>query len=489
MRRYDSKGSRAFIRRLHPTTGRFRDLNKTTRAKSVASLHLKPRTVHVLRRAGIQTIGQFTEWSVERSPPIFPGAGEETLHDLENALASLRSSRRPDGTIDWIDYARTRQLTILPHKGRDHWTPRAFIEKLPSVANTAVEIRFGTRGSLILRTHLLIPASQRTSLAQTARNLGLTRERVRKIAADIVDMFRGIIREDAYCGCAFRLRSDFLRPLSILAAALERTCDTGLSESDWESTLAETWRIRPQKLGCAERLILEILGLREVHLPNAIFRPVISTRKRGNIRLLTVLRQIKQLLTVRYPHGLGPEELVNALRNELGSLAPRRIEIPALIRSIPAVEDKKVDGRYRARAGNLKNPADHYERLLSEAGKPLHFEEIARRAHRIGRLGLVKGRCVSNILAADSRFVPVAAQAGFWALAEWRKFETRTITDIAAALIEKAGCPVDENLLYTLIRARRTAAKPSIPALLRRDSRFERAGAKRWALRKIGRIE
>jgi hypothetical protein len=464
---------------------RIAQLSTNNRLMAIGSLHLKSRTVHVLQKAGIRTIGQLVDWSIERRPHIFPGAGEETWHDIVTALGSLHTCVQDAATFAWTDYARIRGYTILPDLEQGSWRPRAFIRELPTVADSAVQIRFGANGSFILRNSLLRPPTRRMSLAHIGRNLGLTRERVRQIASGIVRMFRGIVRTDDYCDCEFRICPEFLRPLHSLSGALEAETKSVLSYFDWESMLAETWKIRPLELADIEQLLLEVLGFQQLDYRQRMLRPRILTKKRNSKQLRGMIRHIERLLTDQYPYGLRPEELLSAVRRELGDAAPPLSEIPALVRSIATLEDKKVDGRYRARAGSLKKATDRYERLLRETGKPLHFREIARRTHRITRSGrLIQPSAISSALTGDPRFVAVA-QSGFWALAEWRNIETRTITDIAADLLEKAGRPVSSNRLYTLITARRSAAKDSIRALLRRDNRFQKSGAKMWTLRKI----
>jgi hypothetical protein len=296
-------------------------------------------------------------------------------------------------------------------------------------------------------------------------------------------MFVGILREDNYCGCKFRILPRFLNPLRTLSAALESNDNGVLSYSDWESLLVETWRVRPLEVASVERLLLAILGFRRVDFPDATLRPMIVARNRKDKGLHAALSHIKHLLTVRYPHGLRSRELLNALGKKFGPFAPSLTEIPTLVQSIAPLEDGTIDRRHRARSWGLKNPANQYERILREAGKPLHFKEIIQRAPRARRFHL---RSTTNILTEDSRFVAVA-RSGFWALTEWVNVETRTIPDIAADLIEKAGCPIDQNRLYTLIKARRPVARKSVRTLLSRDARFRRTGLQMWSLRRMER--
>lgn len=458
------------------------DLSNTVRAKPIESLHLKFRTTGVLRRLGIMTTGQLVDWSAKNTE-IPRGAGPETLRDLDDALNSLCLSVDRHGTVDWIEYAKRRRFIILPRKERRDWAARDFLRDLPAVVKEAVQIRFGASGSMILQNHFLARWKNRQSLADVGREVGVSREWTRKVGADIIEMFRGIILEENYRGCEFRIRPEFLTPLRTLSKALKPDLNCALSYSDWESALIKIWKVRPVQVASTGRLILDILGFKEIDFRDENRLSVILPRKRSSEAAGRVLREIEYLLTVRYPNGLRPNELLGKLRDKLGTQTPLVAELPALVRSIRALETKKFHARYRAQANSLKKGADHYERLLRQAGKPLHLKDIIRRARRPGRRhAFTQQEGVSNALSTDPRFVPVA-QSGFWALVEWGHIETRTITDLAADLIKKLRCPIDQNRLYTLIKARRSVAKDSIRALLRSDSRFKRTGTNEWALR------
>jgi hypothetical protein len=470
-------------RRLYSMGPLFSAVTNSVRVQRVGSLHLNIRTINVLRSHHIKSIGQLLD-SLGKNPRILLARGARTSDDLRDSLSSLSLSLGRSRGVDWVAYARRRKLTILPDNERNEWTPRAFVQELVRVAKTSVQIRFGGSGLSVLQDHFLIGSRRGTSLAQTARDLGVSRERARKIAASIVEMFVGILQEDNYCGCKFRILPKFLNPLRTLSAALESNANGVLAYSDWESLLVKTWRVRPLEVASVERLLLAVLGFRRVDSPETTLRPVIVSKNRRDRRLHAALRHIEHLLTVQYPDGLRSRELLNALADKFGPFAPSLTEIPALVRSMAAVEEVRPDGRYRARGWSLKNPANQYERLLREAGKPLHFKEITHQARRATCSGLIQSSAVTKILTEDSRFVAVA-QSGLWALTEWGDIETRTITNIAADLIEKAGGPIDQDRLYTLIKARRPVARDSIRALLDRDGRFRRAGIQMWSLRRM----
>jgi hypothetical protein len=66
-----------------------------------------------------------------------------------------------------------------------------------------------------------------------------------------------------------------------------------------------------------------------------------------------------------------------------------------------------------------------------------------------------KIKLTSALLSASRRFVPVG-RTGYWALREWQDVETRTVSDMAAELLESSPRPLRGTELYRLIKLRRS---------------------------------
>jgi hypothetical protein len=378
--------------------------------------------------------------------------------------------------------AKARGFPMLPESQEANLAPRPLIKKFAKVIECAVEIRFGARGLLILKKCLLASSGAEMSFAQVGRLLGVTRERVRVIFNSIVNMLRGIVREDDYRSCEFRIHPQFLRPLRELSSAIARHAqEATMSCAQWDSELTKLRGVTSSELGSVEPLILEILGLQKLVFGQATLRPVISKGRRNKERLAKLLRHVERLLTRDFAHGLTAEQIGDALRRKFGPNAPTAAEVPILVCSIGIAEE--VGGRYQARTSTLANPADHYERLLEKAGKPMHYREIASRARRKGyKVAFINGRAVTITMIRDPRFVPIA-RSGFWALASWPNIETRTIPDLASDLLRESGRPLHQDDLYAMMSSRRRLKRESVATLLSRDKRFRMVAPRVWALR------
>ena len=281
--------------------------------------------------------------------------------------------------------------------------------------------------------------------------------------------------------CGFRLRPEFSHPLRVLSRTLNKRLEPPFLQSDWNVLLAKTWGIRRGQLGSMEPFILEILGLRQLDFNQPTLDPIIVVASdKDKVRLKTAARSIEHILRSRYPSGLSLNELVDTVRKRPGLHSLRADKIRALVRCVKNVEGR--GGIYRISDRTMKRRADHYEQILRQAGRPLHYRELARRAVRYGYRGdPTKHQSVTNILVQDSRFVPIA-QSGCWGLVGWKNIETRRIKEIAFDEITKAGRPLHEDKLYALIAKRRSVKRDSIQQMLGRSSQFKRVGSKLWTI-------
>jgi hypothetical protein len=452
-----------------------RNLSAATKKGKLATLHLGHRAIAALGAVGIQTVGQLVE-EARSGIRNLPYAGRSTTNQIITSLSALSASVQ-SGEIDWVSYAKMRGFLIIPSRHRSQWSPKGFIRKLPSVAERAVRVRYGKNGVLVLRGRLLRMEDKRR-LRQIGGHLGVTRERIRKIEALVIEMFRRIFLADEYPGCAFRLRPEFVEPLRTLEARLRQFRIGTFTSRDWKVCLQRFWSLSPRHLSAAERLILEVLNHPIGGRRRERSLAVPSTRQIQEVDD-AVASQVKWLLQVRYPHGLTEVQLRKILKRKFGLCAPTRAELHDLVESSRALESHC--GRARARLASLRR-RDQVERLLREAKRPMHLRELPMQTFAPN--AITDPRLLNNLssnLKGDRRFVALG-QSGFWALADWAFVDARYIVDVAAAILRRSGNPLHQDQLFTLISRRRALKASSIPALLRRDGRFERVAPRTWRL-------
>lgn len=320
------------------------------------------------------------------------------------------------------------------------------------------------------------------SLAAIGRSVGISKQAAQTAFKKMIRRFREVLIEDTYRRCTFRIRPEFSRPLRVLSTKLNERSEGILPLSEWDSLLARTWRMRRSELGQMESFVLEILGLRRFDFNKSTLGSIIVLASDKDVtRLNIAARLIQKILASHHPAGLTLQQITEQIRTRarLRSLSEDRIR--ALMRYAKNIE--KVGNRYRTPHRSMMRRADHYEQILIRADKPLHYHEMGRRAVSFGyKRNPTQRESVTNILCQDPRFVPVA-QSGFWALARWHNIETRTITEIAADEIKRAGRPLDESELHSSIAKRRPVQRRSIPRMLYAHSGvFKKVGPKLWTI-------
>lgn len=454
-------------------------LSGNVRLKSLASLHLSRRALNALRAIGIKTVGDLIDRGRLGIPP-FRAAGMLMVKEINAAVTAL-SKNVKKGDIDWIGYATDRRFTLLPPPEGSQWSPQDFLKEFPRVAEAAVRSRYGEQAIIVLNERILGPLRP-TSLKEIGKRLGgKTKQGVSLIERRVIKMFQHIFREDEYRGCKFRLRPEFVQPMKTLMQGIKPEWERVVSFSEWEHVLMKLWRARPDDLGVAQRLILEILGAQPFVFVTLNSRPVIfPQRNRQAIR--RVLKEIQSLLTRRYPNGLTPTDLHSKLQKKFGARMFKFSSLAAFVKSMPDLE--MVEGRYRARRGSLKTFVDEYERVLREAGRPMHFREIWSKVHGDAPNQVTPRNVAHNIHQyKDKRFAPIS-RSGFWALAEWRDIERRSVADIAEFLLAKFKRPMRQVELFKRISKMRPVLYREMGTLLGHGDRFRKTAPLTWTLAK-----
>jgi hypothetical protein len=187
----------------------------------------------------------------------------------------------------------------------------------------------------------------------------------------------------------------------------------------------------------------------------------------------TLLRKVLS----KHPAGLSLSEITDQIRKDWPTPPVTAEKIRFLLQAMTKIE---VDGdAYRLHQRSRR--ADQYYEILQQAGKPLDYRELTRRAVRFGYRGGHDSHSVAVILGGDKRF-NVASPRGFWALSEWKHVDTRTFTQIAFDEIRALQRPLHEAELNRLFMSQRGSKPKSIGNLLNANSRFRKIAPKTWAL-------
>lgn len=488
------------------------------------NLHLSNRALNALEAIEIRTVGSLIGHARNGLPP-FRAAGAVTTAEIYETLDALAASVDTHGRISWIRYAAAKGFDVLP-KQSGAWTGRALVTRLTAEVKNAVELEFGERGLLILQERLRAAAAHRVGFEAIGRQLKHSGERTRQLNQQIVTMLRRAVWFDDYRGRRFRFRPELVEPLRSFALELQATGLRIFSSSEckklpiesqwqlampnserinqtfvvggkgrlpkpvssvslWDHLLQKNWDISLRDLDFEGRLILELLGFRALVFAEPGFEPIILSKEENPKLIREAIQHVIDLLTVTHPRGLSASELQTELTTRFGP-ASASIDVPSIIRAIPAVEKRLVGGVYRAHTKCLKRFPDRFERILMAHGKPMHFRKLAIKAGISGRSEAIKKKPFSRAVAAlsaDPRFVAIS-KTGLWSLTAWHGVECRTIVQIAGEILEHAVEPVPEDDLWHKITRLRRCPKASVRTLLRKDSRFQRVAPNMWCLKR-----
>ena len=456
----------------------FERIDKSVREGALAKLHLRKRAINALSAIHVLTI----EALIQRARVgivDLRAAGTLTSLEIVDALDALADSVELNGSVDWITYGRRRGFAILPSTIQHGYSAREFLRLFPSVCEFAVRSKFGAAGLFIFRKRLLRHPDICISLREIGRHVGQSPERIRLFEEQILKLFSDAIWKEEYKGCRFRLRRDFLESLYRIKSVLGKIGNGPFPISNWRRALRDCWALTPADLGDQEILLLRLLGFKTVLSRNV---SMIFPGSEAKPRFRAAVTEIKRFLMRRSAEWVAADELWQFLQKKFGESAPERNAVPALLGSMPALEENL--GRYRVKFEHLPRGSDRYERILRERGTAMHYREIAleteRRAESLGPQ--VLARSVAVRLAGCRRFAAVG-KTGLWVLREWKHVETGTVADVAAEVLSASETPLTEKALFAIISPRRPVRLNSIATLLREDARFHRVAPCTWALK------
>jgi len=466
---------------LHFSSPALDMLGAAVRRHSLKTLHLRPRALHALESAGINSIRKLIT-AARRGIGNLRAAGQQTEAELHEVLVSLSKVALPNGDIDFLGYAILRDFHILPETDHAGLPSSDFGRIFSRAVRTAVESRFGEPGRVLFDRYFLREDSEAPSFRRMARTLGPTAQAIALRKDRIVRMLRGALFEDDYTGCRFRFRDAVVIPLRRLKARLNATENVAVGYTDWKLAVTETLAINAADLDALEHLFRAILGLEIVHPSAKRFESIILPKIRGTSAFGAAQEKIEMLLRTQFPRGLSKTEILEQLQRESPTDLTLK-DVSTVIHSISGIECIGRETRIRVRVDRLARLADQLERILEEKGSPTNKQELAREVGRFkGRAGSKRSaRHVASAMSKDQRFRAIG-RTGIWVLARW-EVETGSIPDVAARCLNQSGRPLTEAELFHLIAARRPVKKNSIMSSLRDDGRFRRVAPKTWELK------
>ena len=460
---------------LHSKDASLLRLTGSERHRDLAALHLNTRSVRILERSGIKTIGRLIE-SLDAGFGLKTAPTSKSYAEITSAIQKLSEAISPDCTVDWTRYATSRGFEILPFGT----SPSAFLPDLPETIRHVVKVWFSSFYLEVFDRYIMTPAE--TSSQDVSVQLQCHKQSVGLANVTILRSLREAIFHDRYLGAPFRFRKDFVNVFRCLGERLDlkpevfRHAELTAATTDLPFTVP--WNER------SERLLLAILGYTSLY-PFGEGNVRVVVRSRTYLPAIgRAFSRVQSLLRRRFPTGLTKEQLLEELRR--AGETQRTIEsVSMLFEGIPNIEELPGGSNIVvAKLGRLTRVADQLERILRRNARPTSLSEMEEELSAFeGRLGSLRTSIhLCQAMSGDPRFKPIG-RSGRWTLAEW-ELERGTIVNVAAEILSRSEGPMSGKELRSLIAKRRPLARESLASLLRRDDRFVRVNLGSWTLKK-----
>lgn len=463
----------------------FNLLTETTKALNVGELHLKLRTFNILDERGIQTIGELIKAINNRFDDI-NHISPTALADINETLADFAETLIEDGEPDWFKFWEKRRISLLPLNFVRGSSPETILESLTAPVKDVltfeedsdkywrtVQRRFGLEGL------------NKLTLDEIGQAYGVTRERIRQIEEKALKALKDALLEKRYSGKSFHVQPEIINFVRALFEAVAREAKGFVSESELMSRVEEIIKVKADRHTDILGLVFNLFGLHPVNIDAYESDQIWEYGKTDQGKVLEeCLKQIDNLLNFEQTEPMDEFDVLVKINARL----PKNKKIDSLqlhkFLELCGSIEKRVDGLYQGKFEFLKSRSLQFERVLREAGKPLHFEDITREMNaRLVSKGLkkVESRNITNIMSSDKRFVAIGS-TGLRGLKCWENVELGNIVDLMEECLISLNRPATEQEIYDYIAEKRPVSDKSISIYLSNQDRFQKAGFKKWGL-------
>lgn len=473
------------INHLAFTCDDFERIIDSEKSLSIRTLHLD-KAVTALEANGITNINLLLD-HLRQGLHKLPNFGSKAYNEVKDTVIALSKCVQHDGHINWACFSSLLNIKMLPEVPWKEHTPLTLIQYLPQLAEDAVSANFEHRELTVLRKRVLTDPENRPTLEEMGEVFGgITRERIRQLQEDCLNLFRlGMLQND-YRGAKARFRSEIAEPFHEAKAHFESIGLPAWRKSQWVDELAKLWEVPTSIVNRESTLLSEILDFEEHTPDHRCLETVIMSRSTSKIeakKTIKVIDEIHQVLS-ETPAGLDVFDLTSRLIKRLGKVdSPSIDELPVFAQLTSSTVCIKQE-LYRCAFHLLSNRADQAYRILGDLGRPCHGSDITRELNKMcagqGEAA-ISDRTLTNAMSKDRRFMPIG-KSGLWSLTAWG-IEGRSIVELIEEALHHEGAPMTKEGIFEMISSKRPMAFASIALLLENNpDRFIKAGWNLWGL-------
>ncbi len=306
---------------------------------------------------------------------------------------------------------------------------------------------------------------RRETLEQIGELLGITRERVRQLEKAILIRLK-IAASDGKIPAVLDVEKLIIRDLSE-HGRVGRVQDIAARLTGVKAPVAET------KAHVA--FVAELSPKLTVVNENDNYHHGVGMAENGDEK--KVRAQTDDIVKTIKQHGEPVD--IEALHDMLTFESPGQVRATAsLSKGLASLKD--VWGLVKWPTVNPKNIRDKIYVILADAGKPMHFSDIAKHIKDSEfRRKNVTTQAIHNELIKDTRFVLIGR--GIYALDSWG-YSKGTVSDIITMVLQKAGEPLHRDEIVKRVLKSRQVKETTILLSLQSKPEFKRVAKATYTL-------
>jgi len=346
--------------------------------------------------------------------------------------------------------------------------PQKIVVKSTDIATIASDLMgsLGAKQKLVLSSRFGISDRDPQTLESIGKSLNITRERVRQIEADALNLLKKTDQTE---------QSKEL--FSIISETIEEKGGIAKSETLIEEVFEKYFgrKARDSKEKSLLEIVFSVAGLKRMK-GNKEMEDGWSGKDFDIKSFRSAVSQIEKIFD-ESKKLFSEEELLKKV-DIAGQAAPQAKIDPEKITNFLEVSKKfgkNVFGNWGKAKWPLVRPRGVREKatlVLLNCKKPLHFREISQLVEKTGLSDKkVHPQTVHNELIRDKRFVLVGR--GTYALREWG-YEEGTVKDIIVSIIKSAGGFLKKDSIVKDVLKKRKVKKATIAVNLSDKKVFEK---------------
>jgi len=404
--------------------------------------------------------------------------------NLFETMERIVKGSGPITAQEWVKSWRALGHQVLPEDYDENGSLPLHVALVKLLRHTIVTSLGEDEWEILQQRKGLLGAKSLT-LQQLGDAYGLTRERIRQREARVLRVVAAWLADPGRSVAPARVHPRIERTLSEIRDLFANVEYDPQRHSELLEGLSKVLSCSTLEAEPILDLLAKEAGLAELRLPRRGLESIWTSERdphRSTIRriVLKLHDHLTQVLAV----STSGADLAVAINNR--AVPSEQITLDEIDRYSPLCStiQRLHNGHLQGRFEYLGRRAMQFERVLEEAGEPIHLSEILHIFNSyVARYGgkQIQRSNLGNQLATDKRFVPIG-RSGLWAMADWPDIETGTLRELMERCLIQHNRPMTAEEIHEWVASLRPAVHPSVMAYLSLDDRFTKIDREHWGL-------